>query len=77
LGAGAQGGGEPGIDIADLLSAGMSYLGAKESGQSDIEDLMGALAAGTQGGSTPYRAQSGAVVANSLLQVLGALSRRR
>jgi hypothetical protein len=77
LGAGAQGGGEPGIDIADLLSAGMSYLGAKESGESDIEALMGALAAGTQGGSTPYRVQSGAVVANSLLQVLGALSRRR
>lgn len=76
LGGGAQGGGQPGIDIADLLSAGMSYLGAKQSGQSDIEALMGALAAGTQGGSTPYRAQSGAVVANALLQAIGALSRR-
>jgi hypothetical protein len=76
LGGGAQGGGQSGIDIADLLNAGMSYLGAKQSGQSDIEALMGALAAGTQGGSTPYRAQSGAVVANALLQAIGALSRR-
>jgi hypothetical protein len=76
LGAGAQGGGQSGIDIADLLNAGMSYVGAKQSGQSDVEALMGALAAGTQGGSTPYRAQSGAVVANALLQAIGALSRR-
>lgn len=77
LGGTGQGSGQPGIDIGDLLSAGMSYLSAKESSQGDMDALMGALAAGTQGGSVPHRAQSGAVVANALLQAIGGLSRRR
>jgi len=36
--------------------------------------LMGALATATSDGQTPYRAQSGAVVANALMQAFGALT---
>jgi hypothetical protein len=77
IGAAGPEGGQPAIDVGGLLNAGLSYLGAKQSGQSDMEALMGALVAGTQGGSVPHRAQSGAVVANALLQAIGGLSGRR
>jgi hypothetical protein len=77
MGATGQEGAQPAIDVGSLLSAGMSYLSAKSSGQGDMEALMGALMAGTQGGSVPHRAQSGAVVANALLQAVGGLSGRR
>jgi len=72
-----QGSASPAIDIDDLLSAGMSFLNAKQSGQGDVDALMGALIAGTQGGRAPHRAQSGAVVANALLQAIGGLSARK
>ncbi|HSB89896.1 MAG TPA: hypothetical protein VLD63_07725 [Anaerolineales bacterium] len=77
LGVTGQEGAAPAIDIGSLLNAGMSFLNAKQTGQGDMDALMGALAAGTQGGSAPHRAQSGAVVVNALLQALGGLSSRR
>lgn len=77
MGSAGQGGAQPAIDVGSLLSAGMSYLSAKQSGQGDMDALTGALMAGTQGGSVPHRAQSGAVVANALLQAIGGLSGRR
>ena len=72
-----QGSAPSAIDIGDLLGAGMSFLNARQSGQGDVDALMGALIAGTQGGRAPYRAQSGAVVANALLQAIGGLSARK
>jgi len=82
--AGAQGSagtpaaaGQPGLDIGSLLSAGMSYMNAKQRGETDGAALMGALASATSGGSTPYRAQSGAVVANALMQALGAMASKK
>lgn len=71
----AQGGQAPGLDVGDLLNAGMSYLSAKQSGASNANALVGALMSATQGGNTPYRAQSGAVVANALMQALGAMAK--
>jgi hypothetical protein len=82
--AGAQGSagtpaaaGQPGLNIGDLLSAGMSYMNAKQRGETDATALMGALASATSGGSAPYRAQSGAVVANALMQALGAMTSKK
>ena len=37
-----QGSAPPAIDIGDLLSAGMSFLNARQSGQGDVDALMGA-----------------------------------
>jgi hypothetical protein len=83
-GAGAQGsagassaGAQSGLDIGGLLSAGMSYMNAKQRGETDGAALMGALASATSGGNTPYRAQSGAVVANALMQALGAMASKK
>jgi hypothetical protein len=78
-GGGAQGsaGAQSGLDIGSLLSAGMSYMNAKQRGETDGAALMGALASATSGGNTPYRAQSGAVVANALMQALGAMASKK
>lgn len=83
-GAGAQGSagappadGPAGLDIGSLLSAGMSYMNAKQRGESDGTALIGALASATSGGTTPYRAQSGAVVANALMQAFGAIASKK
>jgi len=66
--------GQTGLDIGSLLNAGMSYMSAKQRGETDATALMGALTAATSGGNTPYRAQSGALVANTLMQALGSLA---
>jgi hypothetical protein len=66
--------GQTGIDIGSLLNAGMSYMSAKQRGETDGSALMGALTAATSGGNTPYRAQSGALIANTLMQALGTLA---
>ncbi len=63
-----------GLDVGNLLNAGLSYLSAKQGGAGNADALVGALMTATQGGNTPYRAQSGAVVANALMQALGAMT---
>ncbi len=73
----ATGGAQPGIDMASLLNAGMAYLSAKGSGQNDMQALMGALMTAAQGGNAPHRAQSGALIANTLLQAIGGAASRR
>ncbi len=69
---GAQGGsGEQGLDMGDLLGAGMSYMAAKQSGKSDLEALTGALVSGSQvANSSPHRAQSTEIVTSTLLSAL-------
>ncbi len=78
-GASGQGaaGEQPGIDVGSLVNAGMAYLSAKGSGQSDMQALMGALMTAAQGGNAPHRAQSGALIMNALLQAVGGASARR
>jgi hypothetical protein len=66
--------GQTGLDIGSLLNAGMSYMSAKQRGETDATALMGALTSATSGGKTMYRAQSGALVANALMQALGTLA---
>jgi hypothetical protein len=51
----------------------MSYMQAKQSGKGDIEALVGALVGGSQMGSSPHRAQSSELVANTILQGLSAM----
>jgi hypothetical protein len=59
-----------GLDLTDLLGAGMEYMSAKQSGKSDIEALTGALMSGSTMAQTPHRAQSGEVVTSALLGAL-------
>ncbi len=61
-----------GLDMGDLVTAGMAYLNAKQQGKNSLEAILNALIASSQGGQTPYRAQSSALVIKSLLQMIGA-----
>jgi hypothetical protein len=73
---GLVGGGDSddgGLDATDLLSAGMKFLQSKQEGDSDVEALVDAFVSTSAMGQSTHRAQSGAVVANTLLSVLGSL----
>ena len=63
-----------GLDVGDLLNAGMSFMNAKNQGQSSLQALVGALVGSSAMGNSPHRSQSGALVANSLLQAIGKLT---
>lgn len=76
LGGQSQGGqtaSSNGIDIGDLLGAGMEYMNAKQSGKSDLEAITGALVSGSTMAQEPHRAQSGEVVTSALLKALGSM----
>jgi len=62
------------IDVATLLKAGMSYMSAKQSGSTGLEALLQAIMAGSRVGNQGYRAQSGTLVASSLLQTLAQMA---
>jgi len=74
-GAGSSGTGQ-GLDLTDLLGAGMNYMSAKQSGKSDIEAITGALMSGSTMAQTPYRAQSGEVVTSALLKALTSMLKK-
>jgi hypothetical protein len=69
-----QDSGEAAIDINDVISAGLAFLGSKQQGKSNLEALVEAVASGTRVGQTPHRAQSGALIANTILQMLSSQS---
>lgn len=74
---GLLGGGEAesdsGIDTQDLLTAGMAFLSSKQRGESDMEALVDAVVMGSSVGQSSHRAQSGSIVANTLLQSISGL----
>jgi len=61
---------QEGLDLGDLLGAGMTYLSAKQSGKSNMEALTGALVSGSQMASSPYREQSSQLVTSTMLKAL-------
>lgn len=63
-----------GLDMGDLLNAGMTYMQAKQAGGSNASALIQAVIAGSGMGNSNHRAQSTQLVANSFLQALGTLA---
>jgi hypothetical protein len=70
-GGGPSGGGSSGLDLGDLLNAGMSFLQAKESGGSTIQALIQAFVGASGMGRSAHRTQSTTLVVDSFLQALG------
>lgn len=64
-------GGSGGFDTKDLLSAALAYFSAKQSGQSSMQSIMQAISAASRFGGSQDRAQSGAVVVNTIMNMLG------
>ena len=65
-----------GLDIGDLLNAGMAFMNAKQQGDSTAEAAIDALMSASPLGQSSHRKESGAMVANTLMQVLGSLSQK-
>ncbi len=67
--------GEPSIDANDLLNAGLAFMQAKQGGSNNLEAAVNALVSSSAMGNSDHRSQSGALVANSVLQLLGSMSK--
>lgn len=65
-----------GIDMGDLLNAGMAFMNAKQGGSSTAEAAISALMSSSPLGQSSHRKESGTVVANTIMQVLGSMSKR-
>ncbi len=63
-----------GLDMGDLINAGMAFMQAKQSGNSTAGALLQAVLAGSGMGNTTHRQQSTQLVAGSFLQALGSLT---
>jgi hypothetical protein len=61
-------GGEDGLDMGDILSAGAAFLESKGEGDSNLEAAVDAVISTSKMGETPHRAQSSKLVADALLQ---------
>lgn len=66
--------GDAGLDMGDLLNAGMAFLNAKQSGASSAEAAINAILSASPLSQTPHREQSGQLVAGNLLEALAAMS---
>jgi hypothetical protein len=65
-----------GLDTSDLLQAGMAFMQAQQQGSSPVEAIINALMSGSSVASSPHRKESGAMIINTILQVVGALAKK-
>lgn len=70
--AGEQGQSE-GLDMGALLSAGMTFMSAKQQGQDNVQAVLTALMSGGPMAQSSHRQQSGQVVGNALLQAIASM----
>jgi hypothetical protein len=68
--------GQQGLDLGDLLNAGMAFMNAKQQGQGTLQAALSALISAGPLGQKPHRQQSGQVVGNALLQAIAGMSGR-
>lgn len=61
---------QQGLNLQNLLAAGMAYMQAKQSGKDTLQALIQAFVAGSNMGKDPYRTQSTELVVQSFLQAL-------
>jgi hypothetical protein len=74
---GTGGGLSNGVDLGDLLNAGMTFMSAKQQGQDNLQAALTALMSAGPMAQKPHRQQSGQVVANALMQAIAGMSKRR
>ncbi|MCJ7695960.1 MAG: hypothetical protein MUO40_11120, partial [Anaerolineaceae bacterium] len=75
LSGGNQQQGDKGLDMGDLLNAGMSFFGAKQKGGSNLEAIMSVLANTSTLGQSDHRKQSGALVINTILNLVNSMKK--
>jgi hypothetical protein len=72
-----SGGQDSGIDLGDVVNAGMAFMNAKQQGQGNLQAGLAALMAVGPMAGKPHREQSGQLVANALLQAISGMSGNR
>ncbi len=65
-----------GLDVGDLLNAGMAFMNAKNQGQDNLQAGLNALMSAGPLGQSSHRQQSGQVVGNALLQAIAGLTKK-
>jgi len=63
------------LGLDDLMQAGMAYFQSKQSGDSNMEAIMSALMAASPMGKSSHRAQSGSIVASTIMNFVGSLNK--
>lgn len=66
-----------GIDLAALVSAGLTFMSAKQQGQDNVQAALTALMSSGPMAQRPHRQQSGQLVGNALLQAIAGMASRR
>jgi hypothetical protein len=66
-----------GLDLGALLSAGMTFMSAKQQGQDNVQAALSALMSAGPMAQKPHRQQSGQLVANALLQAIAGMAKRK
>lgn len=61
---------DSGLDASDLISVGMAYFAAKQNGQSGLQAIMQALESASPLGKRQDQQQSGALIINTILNML-------
>ena len=69
--------GQDGLDIGDVLNAGMTFMNAKQQGQGNLQAALSAVMAAGPMSQKAHRQQSGQVVGNALLQAVAGLANRK
>ena len=76
-GGSSQSSGQGGLNLQNLLQAGMAYMQASQGGASTMQALVQAFVAGSGMGNARHRSESTQLVVSSFLQALGAQANRR
>jgi len=74
---GQQGQQSNGVDLGALVSAGMTFMSAKQQGQDNVQAALTALMSGGPLAQSQHRQQSGQLVGNAILQAIAGMAKRR
>jgi hypothetical protein len=72
-----SGQGQDGLDLGDVLNAGITFMNAKQQGQGNLQAGLAALMAAGPMGQKQHRQQSGQLVANALLQAVAGMTSQK
>lgn len=64
-----------GLDMGDLLNAGMAYFQSKQQGKTNMNALIDAFVSASGMGSSPHRQQSTQLVASTFMNALGKVNK--
>jgi len=73
VGGEATGQKKSGLDASDLLKVGMAFMQARQQGSDPMAALVDVMVTNSPMGSSRHRSDSGKMVANTLLQMIGSM----